>query len=335
MIHGHGDDIFDYAGTIRHNFSSNVYPPTALPGLQEHLARAISTIGHYPPAEATALERRLAQRLQCPQGGVLLTNGATEAIYLLAHAMGPGCRSAIVVPTFSEYEDACRLHGHEVRHLRSLRELTDDVQAVWLCCPNNPTGRLTPRSELVAAAFSHPHTVFIVDQSYAFFCLGDQLRPREGALMGNVVMLHSMTKRYAIPGMRLGFVAAPEALVDTLRRYRMPWSVNALAVEACRYILDHADEQAFDMEAYLHEAQRLRRNIIALGHGIEVPPTDTHFMLVRIPGCDALMVKRRLMDSAGILVRAAHNFTGLSPDHIRVAAQSAEANDRLVEAIKS
>jgi threonine-phosphate decarboxylase len=115
----------------------------------------------------------------------------------------------------------------------------------------------------------------------------------------------------------------------------MPWSVNALAVEACRYILDHADEQAFDMEAYLHEAQRLRSNIIALGHGIEVPPTDTHFMLVRIPGCDALMVKRRLMDSAGILVRAAHNFTGLSPDHIRVAAQSAEANDRLVEAIKS
>lgn len=334
MIQGHGDDIFDYAGEVRHNFSSNICQETALPGLNEHLASAIGAIGHYPPAEATHLERRLAQRLQCPQGGVLITNGATEAIYLLAHAMGARCRSAIVVPTFSEYEDACRLYGHEVRHLRSLRELTDDVQTVWLCCPNNPTGTLMPRSELVAAAFDHPHTVFVIDQSYAFFCLGDQLQPREGALLGNVVLLHSMTKRFAIPGLRLGYVSACEAFIDTLRRYRMPWSVNALALEACCYILDHADEQTFDVEAYLEETQRLRRHIIALGHGIEVPPTETHFMLVRVPGRDALVVKRQLMDSAGLLVRAAHNFVGLGRDYIRVAAQSAEANDQLVEALR-
>ena len=151
--------------------------------------------------------------------------------------------------------------------------------------------------------------------------------------LGNVILLRSMTKRFAIPGLRLGYVVAPEPFIDTLRHFRMPWSVNALALEACRYILDHTDEQMFDVTAYLEEAQRLRRNILALGHGIEVPSTQTHFMLVRIPGSDAVMLKRRLMDSSGILVRAAHNFVGLTPDHIRVAAQTPEENDLLVEAL--
>lgn len=333
MIHGHGDDIFDYAGNVLHNFSSNVFTGTRLSGLYDHLALSIRSIDHYPPAEATALERFMAQRLRCQAGCVLLTNGATEAIYLLAQAMGTGCCSAVVVPTFSEYEDACRLHGHEVRHLTSLSGLTDDVQTVWLCCPNNPTGQLTPRQQLVEAAFRHPRTVFVVDQSYAFFCLDEQLAPREAMQLGNVILLRSMTKRFAIPGLRLGYVVAPEPFIDTLRHFRMPWSVNALALEACRYILDHTDEQMFDVTAYLEEAQRLRRNILALGHGIEVPSTQTHFMLVRIPGCDAVMLKRRLMDSSGILVRAAHNFVGLTPDHIRVAAQTPEENDLLVEAL--
>lgn len=334
MIHGHGDDIFDYAGNVLHNFSSNVFSGTRLPGLYEHLAQSITCIDHYPPAEATGLERLLAQRLRCQPGCVLLTNGATEAIYLLAQAMGEGCRSAVVVPTFSEYEDACRLYGHEVCHVTSLSTLTDDVQTVWLCCPNNPTGQLTPRRQLVEAAFSHPRTVFVVDQSYAFFCLDDQLAPREAMQLGNVILLRSMTKRFAIPGLRLGYAVAPEPFIDTLRQFRMPWSVNALALEACRYIVDHADEQAYDVAAYLKEAQRLRRSILALGHGIEVSPTQTHFMLVRIPGCDALMLKRRLMDSSGILVRAAHNFAGLTPDHIRVAAQTPEENNLLVEALE-
>ena len=218
--------------------------------------------------------------------------------------------------------------------MTSLSTLTDDVQTVWLCCPNNPTGQLTPRRQLVEAAFSHPRTVFVVDQSYAFFCLDDQLAPREAMQLGNVILLRSMTKRFAIPGLRLGYAVAPEPFIDTLRQFRMPWSVNALALEACRYIVDHADEQAYDVAAYLKEAQRLRRSILALGHGIEVSPTQTHFMLVRIPGCDALMLKRRLMDSSGILVRAAHNFAGLTPDHIRVAAQTPEENNLLVEALE-
>lgn len=338
MITGHGDDIYDYSGEIRHNFSSNVYQATQMPGLREFLCKQIDCIGHYPPAEPVALERMLSVRHRNRQGEIIITHGATEAIYLLAQTMGDAmgaercCRSAILAPTFSEYADACMMHHHEVSFIRSLEELTDSFHTVWLCNPNNPTGTVIPKSSLVEAAFQHPQTVFVIDQSYAFFCQEELLQPREAAQLGNVVLLYSMTKKYAIPGLRLGYACGPLSLIDTLRQYRMPWSVNALAQQACWYILNHEDDFHFDIPSYLQEAQRLHTALNTID-GVEAFPTQTHFMLVRMSEGDSIMVKRHLVDEYGILVRSADNFVGLDRHYIRVAAQSAEENDLLTTAL--
>jgi len=334
MLIGHGDDIYDYSGLVKHNFSSNVFLDIQMTGLKEHLCQRINDIDHYPPAMLTALERQLSILLRNNQWENIITNGATEAIYLLAQATGAGCRSAILVPTFSEYEDACRMHGHEIQYIRSLREVNDEMNMVWLCNPNNPTGMLIPREEIVNVAFNHPNVVFVIDQSYEYFCAEEQLQPREASSLGNVIQLHSMTKKYSIPGIRLGYVTGPKPLMDTLRNYRMPWSVNAMAVAACEYILTHQEQFSFDIKTYLEEVQRLRLRLNSID-GITVLPTKTNFMLLHIPSQDAIVLKRKLVDDYGILVRAAHNFVGLDRHYIRVATQSAESNDLLVEAMKA
>ncbi len=333
MLHGHGDDIYDYAGTIRHNFSSNVFLDLQMPGLKRHLQEKIDAIDHYPPATLQTQERQMAIYHRIRQGECMITNGATEAIYLLAQATGTGCHSAVLIPTFSEYEDACRMHGHEIQYIRSLQEVNDEINIVWLCNPNNPTGTLIPREEIVKTAFNHPSTVFVIDQSYEYFCLEEQLQPREAISLGNVIQLHSMTKKYAIPGIRLGYVTGPQPLMDTLRNYRMPWSVNALAVSACSYILTHQEDFTFDLNSYLQETQRLWQGLNAI-EGITALPTQTNFMLLHIPSQDAIILKRRLVDDYGILVRAAQNFRGLDHHFIRVATQSPKSNDLLIQAMR-
>ena len=112
----------------------------------------------------------------------------------------------------------------------------------------------------------------------------------------------------------------------------MPWSVNALAIEAGHYLLEHDVKGLPVVDAYLQEAQRLRDQLNRIRH-IEALPTQTHFMLVRMAEADSLEMKRRLVDSYGILVRSAHNFAGLDRHYIRVAAQTPEENDLLVMAL--
>ena len=110
MIQGHGDDAYRYARPIRANFSSNVYGHVDLEPLKAHLRERLDAIGNYPEPEPYRLESALAGLLGLDPAYILVTAGATEAIYLVAHAF-QGSRSTILQPTFSEYADACRLYG--------------------------------------------------------------------------------------------------------------------------------------------------------------------------------------------------------------------------------
>ena len=139
MINGHGDDAYRYTA-IRANFSSNVYHRVNHDGLNRYLSGCLSCIRSYPEPEPYALAAELARLQGVSPEEVCVTNGATEAIYLIAQAFR-GSHSAVWIPTFSEYADACRLHGHRVEGISSLEKLTGNEGIFWLCNPNNPTGR--------------------------------------------------------------------------------------------------------------------------------------------------------------------------------------------------
>lgn len=337
MIEGHGDDSYKYSHPITANFSSNVYSKVDLSLLKAHLCERIEGIGNYPEPEPYTLEARLAFHHNLPADAVCVTNGATEAIYLIAQTFR-GTNTAILQPTFSEYADACRMHGHKVTSIYRLPLVKDgyllpeDIRMLWLCNPNNPTGTVVDKESLAELIKHNPQVCFIIDQSYEYFTLCPLFTPAEAAAFPNVLLLHSMTKRYAVPGLRLGYVTGPSGLLARLRTHRMPWSVNQLAIEAGLHLLEHDVPNPLDVPAYLQETARLRSALEALG-GLEVWATETHFMLVRLRFGKAAALKDYLAEKQGILIRDASNFDGLDERFFRIATQTPEENDRLVKAI--
>ena len=385
MLQGHGDDLYRFARPIRANFSSNVPGRVDLGALKAHLQAHLDLIGHYPEPEPYTLEAALAAKHAIDPAAVCATNGATEAIYLIANAFARS-HSTILQPTFSEYADACRLYNHVlfpnarqnlfepsegalVRKNLPLHQASPlnqgaaptpntSVQAelrvgfrdasifsasgtktqssgamIWLCNPNNPTGSVVPVDKLRAAIENHPQTIFVIDQSYGFFTREPLLSAAEAVRYPNVIQLHSMTKRYAMPGLRLGYMTGSPTLLAHIRNFRMPWSVNALAIEAGLYLCAHPETAPIDLPALLAETRRLRERLNTLP-GLTAAPTQTHFFLCRLATHRASDLKQWLADRHGLLIRDASNFEGLDAGAFRIATQTPEENELLVEAVR-
>ena len=336
MLRGHGDDAYRYGDRIRSNFSSNVWYGADLSGLWRHLSGALERLSSYPEPDAVSLAERLAGHWEIDTGSVCVTNGATEAFYLIAQAWG-GRHSVIVTPSFSEYEDACTLHGHRMTFV-SLDELLDGTVSlageglVWLCNPNNPDGRTVAPERLCRLIEAHPERVFVVDHSYAAFTRRPLLSVQQACGFENVVLVHSMTKQYAVAGLRLGYLTAHPALIRRIAMHRMPWSVNALAVEAGLYLLAHAGDFELPLEEYLQEAERFRQAVGAIP-GVETLPSDCHFFTGVLARGRSADLKEYLAREEGILIRDASNFRRYGEGHFRLAAQRPAENDRCVQAI--
>jgi len=310
MIKGHGDDLYLY-DDIRVNFSSNIFSHADLSGLKSHLANRLDVIASYPEPEPYSLERMLADQLHIDDRCIMVTNGATEAIYLIAQAFNH-CHPVVHEPTFAEYASACS-------HIQGTTELH------FICNPNNPTGKACQLS-------FRNDAIYVVDQAYENYTLQPMLSDADTVQTHNVILLHSMTKRFCIPGLRLGYVTAHPDIIGRLRQYRQPWSVNALAIEAGKYLLTHGIPNFPDIHHYLAETQRLWERLYAID-GIEMLPTDTTFMLGTVSRMTASQLKELLAHRYHILIRDASNFNGLTPHNFRIATQTPKENDMLVDAI--
>lgn len=334
MIYGHGDDTWRYGDAIKMNFSSNIYQKADLSELKAFLASRLDVIGHYPEPEPKELEGLIAEKLEIPANMVMVTNGANEAIYLIAQLYS-GWTSIIPQPTYHEYADACKMFGHVISY-----ERTDDLEVLpqdriyWLCNPDNPTGNVLLKALLAYVIRKNPRFLYVIDESYADYTLQPRLQPKEMMDSFNVMFIRSMSKKYCVPGLRLGYVAASPIVIDRLRAIRQPWTVNALAIEAGKYLVEHDPQMLPDMKAYIAEAQRLKAELEAID-GLMVMDTQTHYMLVNIDWSNVLELKNWLVEHHGILIRDASNFHGLDDHCFRVAAQTPEENDALLSAIKA
>lgn len=329
MIKGHGDDI--HGRKIVSNFSSNICNNFDTAAFDAYLSGHLNVIHSYPEPDANSLSVLLAERNGVKNDHVLVTNGATEAIYLIAQAFA-GMRSLIITPTFSEYEDACRINKHQLSYATTLAEIGNEVDLIWLCNPNNPTGSAYDKNFLDNYISEHPSVLFIIDQSYeAFTDRKFTFTVEENISHENVIVLHSLTKSYAIPGLRLGYITAREELIKKITAYRQPWSVNALAITAGKYLL--GQNAYMELSTYLLETRRFMHALKNI-EGLTVLPTNTHFFLCKLSEKKASDLKDFLIDKYGILIRDASNFRGLDEHYFRLATQSPNENDNLVKAIK-
>ena len=365
MLTGHGDDIYKYKD-IRINFSSNVYNHFCHDGLYAHLASRMDCIRNYPPPTPSELEKEIASLHGISPDEVIVTNGATEAIYLIAQAFSQAT-SQILQPTFTEYEDACRMYGHETgdgcwvlgdsgqqykinAESQSRKENKNSVSSrlsvqntnhqhpspntqhlIWLCNPNNPTGQVIPKEMLESEIASHPDIIFVIDESYAPFTKEPLIECKNQ--FHNVILLHSMTKEFAIPGLRIGYITGSASLLSRIRKCRMPWAVNQLAIEAAHYLIAHRSDYALDLTALMEERERMARELSAID-GITVYPSDTHILLCRIEGTTASQFKDFLANNHGILIRDASNFQGLDEHHFRIAVQTREEDEQLIKVLR-
>ena len=333
MIYGHGDDTYRYGEKVKMNFSSNIYQKADLTELKQYLATRLDAIGNYPEPEPKELEELIAEKLEIPASMVMVTNGANEAIYLIAQ-LYRGWASVIPQPTYTEYADACRMFDHIISYERTdeLNILPED-RIYWICNPDNPTGNVMLKQLLAYVIKKHPRYLHVIDQSYADYTLQPMLKPKELLDCYNVMILHSLSKKYCIPGLRLGYMTASPIIIERLRDIRQPWTVNTLAIEAGKWLIKNDPKVIPDIKDYIAEAQRLHDELQAID-GIMVMDTKTHYMLVNIDWATSLELKNWLIENHGILIRDASNFHGLDAHCFRVAAQSPEENNALINAIK-
>ena len=322
MIEGHGDDAWKYNFPIRADFSSNVLYGPLDSGLLGHLQKTLAEVRHYPEAGAQSLQRAAAKAYGVGEDRVLVTNGVTEAIYLIAQCFRR-LDAVIYTPAFAEYADACAVQGMNIA-FRDWEELRSgglpETGLVFLCNPNNPTGWTIALDRLG----EYPETLFVVDESYIEF--SENVKSVIG--LPNVLVLRSLTKSCRIPGLRVGFVIGPEPLIMRLRDGKMPWSVNRLAIEAGLHIFSRPGEFAIPVARLRAETKAWQEELRA-ATGWKVWGTDTHYFLIETP----MPVKMKLLQEYGLLVRDASNFRGLERDLIRVASQSPEHNLLLTQAL--
>ncbi|MDE7025895.1 MAG: aminotransferase class I/II-fold pyridoxal phosphate-dependent enzyme [Paramuribaculum sp.] len=328
MIDGHGDDLFRFKGLVKHNFSSNIFSRVNHDGLLAHLAECGEDMLHYPEPRCKSLEHVLADEAGVDSSHVLVTNGATECIYMIAQMMR-GKKAAIVAPAFREYEDACELNDMEVLWFGSLADAVQSgADVVWVCNPANPTGYVTPHDELLCAINKYANTLFVVDQAYADYTLLRVLTPQECVACGNVIMLSSLTKRFAVPGLRIGYAIGQ---VDEVAKYLRPWSVNSVAIAAAHYLVEHKADYMIDAQMLHEEALRIGNELEKIN--IKVMRSDCNFILCELPHGSAAELKHWLVERHGILIRDASNFHGLDRRYLRVAAQTKEENNLLINAL--
>ena len=332
MLHGHGDDAYRYAQEVVADFSTNVWYGGEPAGLKEHLFDQWPLIRKYPEVLAESVNELVARHHGLSREQVLVCNGTTESIYLVAQTFN-GKRTTIAIPAFSEYEDACRMHKHQLVFipwdtLYTLPRLQSDL--LFLCNPNNPTGSVF--FQLEELMVKNPQTLFVLDEAFIEFTPTIASAAPLLSRYENLLIFRSMTKAFAIPGLRLGYVLAHEQLIARLREYKLPWTVNALAIAAARYIFNNYQQLQLPLEQLLIDKKAFAAQLQQEA-GVKVYESHTHFFLAETARGTAAQLKRYLVEQHGILIRDASNFRGLGERHFRLATLTPAKNRLLIQAL--
>ncbi len=336
MIYGHGDDIHQSEFEIKANFSSNVYYGGPHPQLLRYLSDNIRNISNYPEPNADSYRKELGQFHGIGDQQFLVTNGTAEAIYLICQAFH-GTSATIFTPTFAEYEDAACLHkiSCHFEDFRSIGKTTNiHTRIAFICNPNNPTGELLRKTVVEKLIANNQDTVFILDEAYAGFIQDPESAINFIQNHPNLIVMKSLTKLFCIPGIRIGYIAASEELIRTITTYKIPWSVNSMALAAGRMILQRYDDLVPDIKSLLKETQELVSQINNQTD-FQACSTQTNFFLIKIDKPESVQLKHFLLKEYGCLVRDASNFRGLDGHFIRIATQKKEHNELLIRALKA
>ena len=333
MQYVHGGDIYNYKEYDKIlDFSTNINPFGASENVIAAAQSVLKEIHHYPDSKCRALVRKIADYLELPESYILCGNGAADLIFSYVLAEKPK-KALVTAPTFSEYEQALRTVGCDIHHIylytkddfevneNILLNLTSDLDVVFLCSPNNPTGKKIPKNLLMQM----------------FKCFYEFLENPEEATMqaevkncSQLVILRAFTKMHAIPGLRLGYILCRDnSLLERMQRVRQPWSVSTVAQAVGVAAIEEGARVEKTRQYITKERKRMELELESIG--ISYIPSDANYILIYYEGKESLYEK--LLEK-NILIRDCQNYIGLKKGYYRIAIKRKEENDRLLTALR-
>ena len=336
----HGGDI--YTKKCRVDFSVNVNPLGAPESVKEAVRKSAESVEQYPDALCRDLTRALSEKEQLPEENILFANGAAELIFALTQALRPK-KALIAAPGFAEYEAALSAAGCFIRMYPLQKEkgfllqddfcddLTDDLDLVFLCNPNNPTGLTIPQELLLKILDNcrERNIYLVLDECFIEFLPEPEKVTMQGKLdeYPNLLILRAFTKIYAMPGLRLGYLlCSDEDLLDRISRSMQSWNVSIPA--------QMAGLAALNEDAYVKEARELIRKERAWMKaelekaGLTVWDSCANYLFFEGPKGLAARLEK-----GGILIRDCSNYPGLADGYYRAAVRTHEENQILTEAV--
>ena len=308
------------------------------------IRRILNTIAinHYPDSDATELRQCLSEKLGVAPGNIMAGSGATELIRLIALTyFGKGDSILILEPTYGEYEVACQIVGSkafkqwaraEESFAPKIEETVDLIRqchprGVFFCNPNNPTGQYLSRQEVEPILDACEDSLLILDEAYVAF-VDESWSSLNLISQGNLIIVRSMTKDYALNGLRFGYAIANREIISSLRKACPPWNVNIVAQKAGVMALrdtgylDQCKKKIMEAKKFLiGELSRV---------GFPALPSRTNFFLVRVGDGKAF---RTALLRHGILVRDCASF-GL-PEYVRIAPRTMPECQKLIITIRT
>lgn len=327
------------------DFSHNVNPFGVPNFIRDKWSEWLSVIETYPDPLAQSFTETLAEKIGVTNDWILVGNGGAELISLLGRLFRKK-RVMIVQPAFSEYETACQSNDCQVFYHQlqadnwrlSPKQVISQVEnihaeALFLCTPNNPTGVVfdeTAVLEIVHACQQRKITVVIDEAFYDFY---QPTRSFATYILQypNLVILRSLTKMYAIPGLRLGYAIAHPEIIQKLANYQPHWSVNGIALQAGQACVVHSDH-VYQTIHYINEERQRLFQFFKDNHFI-FSKSQVNFYLLRDRFNDDPLQLFRFLLEKGIVPRHTANFPGLDGRWLRFAVKLKHENDLLLEAL--
>lgn len=329
------------------DFSANINPLGPPEWLRTIISSAISGLINYPDSDCTDLKLKIASHYNISVSEIVIGNGSSELLYYLPRALGVTC-AVIPSPCYVDYIASSEASGVRVETIpvyekddfeidfdlldKTISGLSDEKILVMIGHPNNPTGKPVNVQKLRETAEKHPDILFLIDEAF-----GDFVRDFESLSFNrplNVIVLKSMTKIYAIPGIRIGYAMANHEIINKIEKMMPPWRVGGLNLA----VAEAAFEDEKFIPACLDQLDILRVDLfrqLSSIKGLKVYEGSANFLLIKIdmPGMDAEILAERL-SAYGIAIRICHNYKGLGKLWFRIAVKNHEENHLLVDSLR-
>jgi len=319
----------------------NVNPLGRPEAVEEALYHAVKSCMKYPDIEAEGLREAVSLMRGIPQDTLLFGNGASELFMAIVHGIRPG-KIMIPVPSFYGYEYAARAVLGNVCYYRTREEdffrlteafwgeLTEEVDLLFLANPNNPTGSLLSREYLRKLLYrcKEKDIYLVLDECFIDFCGKEHSMMSEIGQFDNLIIVQAFTKIFAVPGVRLGYLAcSDQKLLEKIGRQLPEWNISSFAQEA-GFACAVQEDFIRKTEVYVRE-ERVFLTDHLKRMGLRVFPAEANFILIQ----SKQTLYEELLEQ-GILIRNCENFRGLGQGYFRIAVKSRKENEELLKALE-